>query len=81
MSSPGGGPKALFCAPGVDKANGLWYNEPQVRVSRSLEVERIEMNVAYLMAGILGLLLGIMLVRIISHGDSAKSYVLQSQAF
>ena len=38
------------------------------------------MNVNFAMIGILGLLLSIILVRLITLGFSAKSYVLQSRS-
>lgn len=38
------------------------------------------MNAVFAMIGILGLLASIILVRLIKHDDSAKSYVLQCQA-
>lgn len=39
------------------------------------------MNASFAMIGILGLLDSIILARLIMRGDSAKSYVLQCQAF
>ena len=39
------------------------------------------MNAAYSILSILGLLLGIILVRLSLHSDGAESYALQCQAF
>lgn len=39
------------------------------------------MNAVFAMIGILGLLLGIILVRLSLHNDGAESYALQCQAF
>ncbi len=41
----------------------------------------VEMNAVFTMIGILGLFLSIILVRLITPRFSAKSYVLQCQAF
>ena len=46
-----------------------------------MKMEHVEMNAVFAMIGILGLLISIMLVRLITYGNSAKSYVLQRQAF
>lgn len=46
-----------------------------------LTLEPVKMNATFAMIGILGLLAGIILVRLIMCNDSAKSYVLQCQAF
>ena len=51
------------------------------RISENPNDGACEMNAVFAMIGILGLLLGIILVRLSLHNDGAKSYALQCQAF